>query len=168
MGASRFGLTTRLYDDLDTSEQLVLWTFRAWVASFKEAAGDEVMALLQKTLRRSGLDQGYEDFDRALTLIAASAHRIIDVRYTRCDTVSFDEQLLLQTIHHLQEGQIDDVYCCLGEWVPQSVMRAIEVSGMSFAHLLQDMGVHIPCQNGLWDHARGQALHSSSESRLVH
>ena len=78
---------------LDFPAQFMVWAFRAWVQAFK--SGDSFDAVTQHGFTRFGLQASALALDGAMTVLAASASRAIDIRCMNCRYLSPDEAILL-------------------------------------------------------------------------
>jgi hypothetical protein len=78
---------------LDFPAQFLVWGLRAWVQAFK--SGESFDAVTQHGFARFGLQASARALDGAMTVLAASASRAIDIRCMNCRYLSPDEAILL-------------------------------------------------------------------------
>jgi len=71
---------------LDFRPSFLVWALRAWVQAFK--SGDSFDAVTQHGFTRFGLQASVLALDGAMTVLAASASRAIDIRCMNCRYLS--------------------------------------------------------------------------------
>jgi len=81
---------------LDFPSQFVVWALRAWVQAFK--SGEAFDAVTHHGFTRFGLQASTLALDGAMTVLAASASRSIDIRSLNCRYLSPDEAIFLDAI----------------------------------------------------------------------
>jgi len=81
---------------LDFPAQFVVWALRAWVQAFKSSESFD--AVTHHGFTRFGLQASARALDGAMTVLAASASRPIDIRCINCRYLSPDEAILLDAV----------------------------------------------------------------------
>ncbi len=81
---------------LDFPAQFVVWALRAWVQAFKSRGSFDAVA--HHGFTRFGLQASALALDGAMTVLAASASRPIDIRCIHCRYLSPDEATLLDAV----------------------------------------------------------------------
>ena len=81
---------------LDFPAQFVVWALRAWVQAFKSSESFD--AVTHHGFTRFGLQASALALDGAMTVLAASASRPIDIRCVNCRYLSPDEAILLDAV----------------------------------------------------------------------
>jgi hypothetical protein len=81
---------------LDFSAQFLVWALRAWVQAFKSSESFD--AVTHHGFTRFGLQASATALDGAMTVLAASASRPIDIRCINCRYLSPDEAILLDAV----------------------------------------------------------------------
>jgi hypothetical protein len=82
--------------NLDFPAQFVVWALRSWVQAFKASESFDVVT--HHGFTRFGLRASALAIDGAMTVLAASASRLIDIRCINCRYVSPDETILLDAV----------------------------------------------------------------------
>src|SRR5690348_9213676 len=85
---------------LDFPAQFIVWALRAWVQAFKSQESFD--AVTHHGFTRFGLQASALALDGAMTVLAASASRAIDIRCVNCRYLSPDEAILLDAISAAQ------------------------------------------------------------------
>src|SRR3569833_3452826 len=81
---------------LDFPAQFLVWALRAWVQALKSSESFD--AVTQHGFTRFGLQASALALDGAMTVLAASALRPIDIRCVNCRYLSPDEAILQNTV----------------------------------------------------------------------
>jgi hypothetical protein len=81
---------------LDFPAQFLVWALRAWVQAFK--ASESFDDVTHHGFTRFGLQASALALDGAMTVLAASASRPIDIRCLNCRYLSPDEAILLDAV----------------------------------------------------------------------
>jgi hypothetical protein len=81
---------------LDFPAQFLVWALRAWVQAFKSSESFD--AVTHHGFRHFGLQASALALDGAMTVLAASASRPIDIRCISCRYLSPDEATLLDAV----------------------------------------------------------------------
>jgi hypothetical protein len=81
---------------LDFPAQFLVWALRAWVQAFKSSESFD--AVTHHGFTRFGLQASALALDGAMTVLAASASRPIDIRCLNCRYLSPDEAILLDAV----------------------------------------------------------------------
>jgi len=107
--------------NLDFPAQFVVWALRAWVQAFKSGASFD--AVTQHGFTRFGLQASALALDGAMTVLAASASRPIDIRCVHCRTLSPDEAILLDAVASAQDERHFMATVALRKTMPGTAAR---------------------------------------------
>jgi hypothetical protein len=115
-GAAEFGA-------LDLAGQFLIWSLRSWVQAFK--SGRDFEGVTTGTYARFGLAAAAGALDRAMTLLAASTTRCIDIRCVPCRYLSPDELMLMDAVAAAQREGFFLATVILRKLVPGTAARAM-------------------------------------------
>ena len=90
------------FSSLLFADKLLLWSVRLWADALNRGCG--VSELLRDAYRLAGAGDAYLDLDGLMSIVATSASTSIDVRCTKCATVSLDEQAFIRAVAVYQAG----------------------------------------------------------------
>lgn len=106
---------------LDFAAQFVVWALRAWVQAFK--SGESFDAVTHHGFARFGLQASALALDCAMTVLATSAARPIDIRCVHCRNVSPDEAILLDAVAAAQDERHFVATVALRKTMPGTAAR---------------------------------------------
>jgi hypothetical protein len=106
---------------LDFPAQFVVWALRAWVQAFK--ASESFDAVTHHGFTRFGLQASALALDGAMTVLAASASRPIDIRCINCRYLSPDEAILLDAVAAAQSERHFIATVALRKTMPGTAAR---------------------------------------------
>lgn len=136
------------FSSLLFADQLLLWSVRLWADALNRGCG--VSELLRDAYRLAGAGDAYLDLDGLMTIVATSATSNIDVRCTRCTTVSDDEQAFTRAVAIYQAGlPLADASKIFAPWLPPAARRLIEPNIAKLGHKFQQAGLQLSCETGL-------------------
>jgi len=106
---------------LDFPAQFVVWALRAWVQAFKSSESFD--AVTHHGFTRFGLQASARALDGAMTVLAASASRPIDIRCVNCRYLSPDEAILLDAVAAAQADRHFVATVALRKTMPGTAAR---------------------------------------------
>jgi hypothetical protein len=106
---------------LDFPAQFMVWAMRAWVQAFK--SGEAFESVTHQGFTRFGLQASATALDGAMTVLAASANRPIDIRCIHCRYLSPDEAILLDAVAAAQIERHFVATVALRKTMPGSAAR---------------------------------------------
>ena len=117
---------------LGFAAQFLVWALRSWVGAFK--ANQDFAVLTEHAFARFGLAQSAASIDAAMTIVAASASRSIDIRCIKCRFLSPDEAIVIDAVAAIQAGIHLSAYSGLNKLMPMAAVRS------AFPHLMDLAG----------------------------
>ncbi len=127
----------RPLEGLRTPELFAVAAARLWVAPHRKPRQQHPD--WRQGFRAAGMsDQAMRAFDALWRIVAASAHRSVDIRCSPCPALSPDEALLLQIIDTLQAGHDDAAAELLERWLPPTARRIALEPARAFAIAMAD------------------------------
>ena len=136
---------------LDFPAQFVVWALRAWVQAFKSRESFD--AVTQHGFTRFGLQPSALALDGAMTVLAASASRPIDIRCVNCRYVSPDEAILLDAVAAAQDERHFLATVALRKTMPGTAARVALPHVVDLARDLVRAGMRLArdtAQNADW------------------
>ena len=138
------------------ADQLLLWSIRLWADGLNRGCG--VSELLRHAYRLAGASDAYLDLDSLMTIVATSATGNIDVRCTKCTTVSFDEQAFIRAVAIYQAGlPVADASKLFTLWLPPAARRLIEPHIAELGRKFRHAGLQLSCDSGARELNRADA-----------
>lgn len=111
--------------DLPFSEQLVLWGVRLWVQGLKNETN--IQSQLRTAFKLAGAPEGHPALDDLMTVITVSADQGIDIRCTKCPSISPDELRILGALAAWQHEKDDSlINLFLAAWLPSTARRVAQ------------------------------------------
>lgn len=107
--------------DLKTSENIALWTIRAWVQAI--ATQKEAGILFRQGLEKAGCPDAAEPLSALLHIIGNTAQRKLEVHKPGCAGLSDDEKRLLHILAAQQTGHTLEVFDVLIHILPGAAVR---------------------------------------------
>jgi hypothetical protein len=129
--------------DLGAEELFVLGAFRAWVAPRMRpgAAHPDWRELFRLAGAPAAAAVG---LDLLLSVVAAHAQRLIEVRCCACPSLGPDEEALLRLVAALQAGDSLDALDVLSDWLPPGMVAPALRGAQRFATLIAAAGLRLP------------------------
>jgi hypothetical protein len=106
---------------LDFPAQFLVWALRAWVHAFKSSESFD--AVTHHGFTRFGLQAAALALEGAMTVLAASASRPIDIRCINCRYLSPDEAILLDAVAAAQSERHFMATVALRKTMPGTAAR---------------------------------------------
>jgi len=133
-------------DTLDFPGQFLVWALRAWVQAFKSS--DSFDAVTQHGFTRFGLQASALALDGAMTVLAASASRPIDIRCLHCRYLSPDEAILLEAVAAAQAEHHFMATVALRKIMPGTAARIALPHVVDLARDLARAGMRLAAGHG--------------------
>ena len=106
---------------LTTSENLIVFSIRAWVDALKSKRNP--MLDIQKGFVCAGIQDTSIAFDELMLVTATSAHQSLDVRYLCCQVLGDAELDFIAVISFAQQGKSEWAFRRLCSWLPPAAAR---------------------------------------------
>jgi hypothetical protein len=107
--------------DLDFASQLFVWGIRSWVQALKTKR--HFSQVTGNAFSRFNLVQSATALDDLMTVVAAAAARMIDVRCIRCPALSPDEAILIDALISSQRQEYFKATVVLRKMLPGAAAR---------------------------------------------
>jgi hypothetical protein len=107
---------------LGFAAQFLVWVVRNWVGAFK--TNQDFALVTENAFERFGLAGSAAAIDAAMTIVAASASRSIDIRCIKCRFLSPDEAILIDAVAAIQADIHFTAYSGLNKLMPMAAVRA--------------------------------------------
>ena len=135
------------FSSLLFADKLLLWSVRLWADALNRGCG--VSELLRDAYRLAGAGDAYLDLDGLMSIVATSASTSIDVRCTKCATVSLDEQAFIRAVAVYQAGfPLFDASEIFAPWLPPTARRLIKPNIAKLGRKFQHAGLRLSCEAG--------------------
>ncbi|MES1152723.1 MAG: hypothetical protein ABUL54_12545 [Dongia sp.] len=128
---------------LDFPAQFAVSALRAWVQAFK--SGESFDAVTHHGFTRFGLQAAARALDGAMTVLAASASRPIDIRCVNCRYLSPDEAILLDAVAAAQTERHFMATVALRKIMPGTAARIALPHVADLARDLARAGMRLDC-----------------------
>ncbi len=131
----------RRLTDLAPSELLVVSTLRAWTAPLFGEEGHDWRA----TCRSAGIGpEGQVGFEVLMSVVGASAQRLLEVRCPGCPSIGADEAAMLRLIAALQAEETLGALEVLADWLPEDAVGPALQGARGFARAAATAGLGGP------------------------
>lgn len=130
------------YGELPFSEQLIVWAVRFWVQALKNETN--VQSELRTAFKLARAPDGHPALDDLMTIITVSAQQRIDIRCTKCSSISPDEERIIGAIaawqHDYDESHINPY---LSAWLPKAAQRVAQTPIKQLSCALSKAGLRL-------------------------
>jgi len=130
---------------LTTSENLIIFSIRAWVESLKAKCNP--LLNIQKGFGCAGIPNASIAFDELMLISATSSHEALDVRYLCCKVLGDAELDFIALISFAQHGKSEWAYRRLGGWLAPAAARKSLAEVEKIAEAMEGVGLYIGLRN---------------------
>ena len=130
---------------LTTSENLIVFSIRAWVDALKSKRNP--MLDIQKGFVCAGIQDTSIAFDELMLVTATSAHQALDVRYLCCQVLGDAELDFIAVISFAQQGKSEWAFRRLCSWLPPAAARKSLMEVQKIADAMEEVGLYIALRN---------------------
>lgn len=125
--------------DLPFTEQYVLWGLRLW--SLGNRTGSNMMPKIHEGFLRGGAPHAARSLTRIMDILASSGHRPPQMNCACLDTVSDDENLILNSIAQCQIENSEILRFWLDDLAPPAIVSLLLPFLEEFANDLTEGGI---------------------------
>jgi len=130
---------------LTTSENLIVYSIRAWVDSLKSKRNP--LLSIQKGFGCAGISDASIAFDELMLITATSSNQALDVRYLCCQVLGEAELDFIALISFAQLGKLEWAYRRLSGWLPPAAARKSLVQVEKVSEAMEGVGLYIGLRN---------------------
>ena len=130
---------------LTTSENLIVYSIRAWVDSLKSKRNP--LLSIQKGFGCAGISNASIAFDELMLISATSSNQALDVRYLCCQVLGEAELDFIALISFAQLGKLEWAYRRLSGWLPPGAARKSLVQVEKVSEAMEGVGLYIGLRN---------------------
>ena len=142
---SEFGDGEVRVSQLTTSENLIVYSIRAWVDSLK--TNRNPLLNIQKGFGCAGISGASIAFDELMLISATSSKQALDVRYLCCQELGDAELDFIALISFAQHGKSEWAYRRLGGWLAPAAARKSLAEVEKIAEAMEGVGLYIGLRN---------------------
>ncbi len=136
----------KLHADLPFTEQYVLWGLRLW--SLGDRTGSNMASKIHEGFLRGGAQHAARSLIRMMNMIASSGYRSPQMHCGCLETVSDDENLILNSIAQCQIGNSEVLRFWLNDLVPPAIVSLLLPLIEEFANDLMEGGIFMSRERG--------------------
>lgn len=154
------------FQDLDFSEQFVVWAARGAAHNRSCACGNPVDLAIGFRLARA--EAALPPLLAFMQILESAAERPISLHAVACGCLSSDEHILLECVASLQNGGIATAHRLLHRYLPCSAARPAVWVLEAFARHIRDAGMLLrnTTFDELWQSALDERAHETIGARL--
>ena len=130
---------------LTTSENLVVYSIRAWVDALKSKRNP--LLNIQKGFGCAGIANASIAFDELMLISATFSNQALDVRYLCCQVLGEAEVDFIALISFAQHGKSEWAYRRLGGWLAPAAARKSLAEVEKIAEAMEGVGLYIGLRN---------------------
>lgn len=130
---------------LTTSENLIVYSIRAWVDSLKSKRNP--LLNIQKGFGCAGISNASIAFDELMLISATASNQALDVRYLYCKVLGDAELDFIALISFAQHGKSEWAYRRLGSWLAPAAARRSLAEVEKIAEAMEGVGLYIGLRN---------------------